>query len=164
MIRVLPLFISCILQFWNAGAVSEALSLNTNQRLSFDVGQRESFSSANQFAALTITDGPDVRAWTVIDGVEFEAIEPSTKWTLPFDGDTGIMLANPSTATVTHFTLSGATIDAPFGGYVSVAFFVREAYGKPLTGNLTITADAPIGVWATECDSVSCVASPVQRF
>ena len=165
MTRILPLLLSCILSFWNSGADTANVGINANlSALTFQAGQKQDFKSDNQHAELTITGDPSVRVWTVIGGVEFEAVEPSSSWSLPFDGGTGIMLANPGAATTLHFTIKGGTIDVPFSANISVAFFIREAYGRAFTGNLAITSDAPIGVWAAECTDVACVGAPVQRF
>ncbi len=164
MTRILPLLISCVLSFVNFGNSAVTVGLNANPTsLTFQPQQRQDFQSQSDHAEITLTGADQVMAWVTIDGVQFQAIEPSKSWGVPFDANTGLMLANPAAATTLHFTISGQTISAPFAANKSTAFFMREAYGRAFSGNLLLTADAPIGVWATECAD-TCVAALAQRL
>ncbi len=131
--------------------------------LSFLGDERKDFASQAVSSELTLTGDPTIKAWTAIGGVEFEALEPHTSWKLPVDANTGLLLANGGPQTTVTFDVSGTTISGAFGGTRSVALFVRELFGVSFSGTLVINSDAPIAVWATECQA-TCVASPVTPF
>ncbi len=173
MIKILPLLFPALFSFWNTSNVPATTSINANpSTLSFASHERKDFLSQAGSSVLILTGDPNIKAWITLgtynaDGtacvmscVAFEALAPATSWTFPVNAGTGVLISNPNAAQQLHFTFNGITLPDMIGQYETAARFVWELYGHPLIGNLTISADAPIVVWATDCNTTTCVSIP----
>ncbi len=164
MTRFLPLLLAGAISFWNYGSLPATFGINASPpSITLQADERANYYSSSTSSELTLTDGDQVRAWTTLGGVEFEAIPPSTTWKLPVDQNTGLLLAAQVESVVT-FNLLGTTIVGKLRSQSSAAFFLNQIMTRqPLLGTLSITSDQPIAVWATECQQ-TCIASPVQSL
>lgn len=162
--KILPILISSIVNFWNPStgpAVTNGVYMRAYESI------QQSGLPPNSVLQIDSTN-PDVKAWTVVQNVTFEAVEPEERWVVPFTGSTGIAIANPSdsqTVITFVFIQTGHTrIETiTLAPKVSVSFFPSYIFRNGILledGAVIIRADEPIGVWAAECTDI-CTGVPV---
>ncbi len=166
---ILPILLASTIHLWNATSFMQHVIVTTPKGVvELDVAGYSEMSVPTIGTNTTATVNGASAAWTVIDGVTFNAAQPKSEWLIPSTSTTGLMISNPNDRQV-FFDVMLHRFDGAFkiqhvsiAANASIAFFVPILFGGDGLGTVIVVAleQDPIVVSAARCDSL-CVSVPV---